>query len=148
MRGAEEDPYEPPQKRTWAEKVTDDSNAWLHARRLELEGDLGAAAEAYARDKETWLGRNRYARAALSSASAARCLSRLAVDGGTAFHEAAELFMEAARLALASNPLNALQLFDRAEACYRRSGDEQGTAEAARYREALQSALDAASGAG
>jgi len=30
-RGWEDEPYRPPEKRTWAEKVTDDSNAWLAA---------------------------------------------------------------------------------------------------------------------
>jgi hypothetical protein len=147
-RGAEENPYEPPQKRSWAEKVTDDSNAWLLARRLETDGDLARAAAEYARDKEMWLSRDHHSRAALSAACAARCMSRLEVNGGTAFKEAGRLYMEAAQRALSVNPPNALQLFERADECYKLSGDEGASKEAARYCVALRGALDITSGLG
>lgn len=142
-RGWEDEPYRPPEKRTWAEKVTDDSNAWLAARRLEVEGDLQGAAQAYARDADVWCQRGHPARAALSRACEARCLSILGADGMSGYEHAGDLYLEAARRTLRDDPRAALQLLDRAQGCFERSGRAPRAHEAADLAASLHGSLDA-----
>jgi len=142
-QGWEDDPYVPPTKRTWAEKVTDEGNAWLAARRLELEGDLRGAAHAYAQDADFWHTRGHLPRAALSTACEAKCLAELGLDGVHGYERAGDLYAEAARLALRVDPRSSLQLFDRARACFERAGRTPQAHEAADLVESLQGALDA-----
>ena len=141
-RGAEEEPYRPPEKRTWAEKVTDDANAWLGARRLEAEGDLGGAAAAYARDAALWSKRRHDARAALSLACQARCLAALRNDGVEAYGRAGDLYVTAARGALRTDPHTSLQLFLRARECYGLAGDGAKASEAGALAASLRGALE------
>lgn len=143
--GQPDEPYKPPQKRTWAEKITDDHNAWLLARRLELEGDLVGATREYARDGEFWRGQGHYARAALSIASAARCLERRGIDHHLGFARAGALYVEAGNQALTRDPREALQLFEIATECLARSGNG-GHTEAAAMCESLRNALDSTHG--
>ncbi len=128
-KGLDEDPYQPPQKRTWAEKVTDESNAWLSARRLEAMGDMQEAARAYAKDAEFWMEKENYARAALSTACEARCSARVGMDGSIGYKLAGDLYMQAGKVALRENPHTAVQIFDRAKECYELSGDERDSEE-------------------
>jgi hypothetical protein len=141
--GWEDEPYRPPTKRTWAEKVTDDSNAWLAARGLELDGDLQGAALSYARDADFWESRGHLARAALSTACEARCLARGGMNGVHGYERAGDLYVEAGRLALRDDPRAALQLFDRARVCFDLAGRSPQAREAAGIAESLQGALDA-----
>ena len=142
-RGSEEEPYRPPQKRTWAEKLTDDGNAWLAARRLELDGNLDGAAHSYAQDAEIWRQRGQLARAALSAACQARCLAGLGVDGAAGYERAAGLYLEAGRRAVAASPHDAIHLLERATECYGLAGNG-GNHEAAALLDALRSVLDGA----
>ncbi|TLZ70692.1 MAG: hypothetical protein E6K10_07055 [Methanobacteriota archaeon] len=143
--GQPDEPYKPPQKRTWAEKITDDGNAWLLARRLELEGDLLGATRAYAQDGEFWRGQGHYARAALSTASAARCLEIRGIDPLLGFTRAGALYVEAGKQALDRDPREALQLFELATECFARSGNG-GQAEASAICDSLRNALDSSRG--
>ena len=140
--GAPDEPYQPPQKRTWAEKVTDDGNGWLLGRRLELEGDLLGATRAYAQDGQLWQREGHRARAALSYASASRCLDRRGLDGHVGFERAGALYAEAGKHALARNPREALQLFELATECFA-CADNGGNSEALAMYESLKNALDA-----
>ena len=129
-------------KRTWAEKITDNENAWLHARRLELEGDFRGAADAYARDKEIERDRSHDARAALSAASEARCLERVGLDGSSAALAAGRLYFSAAWLELRADPRAAMRLFERARECYELSNSVSASLEVASLTEAIRVALD------
>lgn len=140
--GLEEEPYRPPEKRTWAEKVTDDGNAWLAARRLEMEGDLDAAADAYAADAKAHMERGFLARAALSLACESRCRWELGRDADDVFRRAGDVYMMAARDAMRRSPRDALHLADCARECYERSGSADLSKEAARIAESLRGALD------
>lgn len=142
--GWEDEPYRPPEKRTWAEKVTDGSNAWLTARRFEREGDLAAAARAYAEDAEFWRRQGHLARAAISTASYARCAGRVGNNGVAGFEAAGDLFLEAAERTLPDDPSAALQLFERAAECFRHAGAPRKAAAADETVGALREALDPA----
>jgi hypothetical protein len=132
----------PSRKRTWAEKITDDLNVWLEARRLEVEGDLLGAAGSYAQDKDRELERGNDARAALSAGCEARCLARLGLDPAPGFATAARLYARAAWVELRGNPRAALQLFERARECYELSKSTLAAREVASVTEAIRRALD------
>jgi hypothetical protein len=133
-------------KRTWAEKITDDQNAWLEARRLQLEGDFLGAADSYARDKRVERDRGHYARAALSAACQGRCLERLGLDGTAGFENAALLYARAAWVELRTKPRLALQLFERARECCEQSHSVRASRELTAVSEAIRVALEFADG--
>jgi len=134
------------QKRTWAEKITDDKNQWLEARRLELEGDLRGASDAYARDKQLELDQGHDARAALSAASEARCLEELGLDGSHAYVSAARLYVSAASIEVRTNPRAAMQLFERARECFDLSHTIDASLAVTAQAEAIRVALDISDG--
>ena len=80
------------EKRTWVEKVTDDTNHWLLARNLLREGHFEDAAQHYLEDASEQKEKN-VLRAALSISAAARCLDTI---GKT--QESSELFLKAGML--------------------------------------------------
>lgn len=80
------------EKRTWVEKVTDDTNAWLLARNLIREGHFEDAAQQYLKDASQQEEKN-ILRAALSISAAARCLDSI---GKT--EESCALFQKAGML--------------------------------------------------
>lgn len=83
---------EEPEKKTWVEKVTDDSNHWLLARNLEKDGILRDAARHYLKDASEQKDKN-VLRAALSLSCAGRCLAQMGKN-----LEASHLFLKASRL--------------------------------------------------
>ncbi|MFQ6128792.1 MAG: hypothetical protein ACE5QW_07825 [Thermoplasmata archaeon] len=80
-----------PEKRTWVEKVTDDTNHWLSARSLEKDELYERAAYHYLKDACEQRSEN-ILRTALSAFCAGRCL---ALTGDI---RAASLFLAAGRL--------------------------------------------------
>ncbi|UCE73533.1 MAG: hypothetical protein JSV56_10970 [Methanomassiliicoccales archaeon] len=80
------------EKRTWVEKVTDDTNSWLLARNLLREGHFEDAAQQYLEDASEQKEKN-VLRAALSISAAARCLASI---GKT--QESSDLFLKAGML--------------------------------------------------
>jgi len=80
------------EKRTWVEKVTDDTNPWLSARNLLREGQYEDAAQCYLKDASEQKEKN-ILRTALSISAAARCLAQ--IDKA---QESSQLFLEASKL--------------------------------------------------
>lgn len=80
------------EKRTWVEKVTDDTNHWLLARNLLRERHFEDAAQHYLKDASEQKEKN-ILRAALSICAAARCLASI---GKT--QESSDLFLKASML--------------------------------------------------
>ena len=64
------------QAATWKDKITDSSNYWLGAIRLEEDGRLSEAAVLYLKDAAEALKQGLRARAALSCSCAASCLEK------------------------------------------------------------------------
>ena len=85
-------PVKEVEKKTWVEKVTDDSNHWFLARSLERDGLYKEASYQYLQDASHERQRN-ILRAALSTVYAGRCL---AAAGETRM--AVQLYLEAGRL--------------------------------------------------
>ncbi|MEK6851195.1 MAG: hypothetical protein AABY30_01510, partial [Candidatus Thermoplasmatota archaeon] len=96
----------------------------------------------YAKDALEGRRRAHPARAAISAASAARCLDALGIPGTAKFEQAGEWFAEAGRQLLPSNPHEAMQLFERARECFTRAGNG-GNSEVVMTLEALRETLDA-----
>ena len=145
-KGLEEEAYKPPEKRTWAEKVTDENNAWIAARRLEMEDELQEAAHEYARDAEIWLDLGHEARAALSLTCEARCMKKLGIDGTVGYKRAGELYEKAGWRSMRKNPHEALQLFERARECYGLAGERRGEAKAVKLCDSLAATLHTSAG--
>ena len=84
------------EKRTWVEKVTDDTNHWLLARNLIREGHFEDAAQQYLEDSSEQKEKNTL-RAALSISAAARCLAIIGKtqESSNLFHKAAILYESA-----------------------------------------------------
>jgi len=61
---------------TWLDRLTDDSNLWLTAVRLEERGDLAKAITLYLEDATKCLTANSLTRAALGGSCAADCLAK------------------------------------------------------------------------
>ncbi|UCG68595.1 MAG: hypothetical protein JSV09_12410 [Thermoplasmata archaeon] len=80
------------EKRTWVEKVTDDTNSWLLARNLERDDVFQDAASYYLKDASEQRDKNPL-RTALSMSSAARCFAELGKN-----QRSYELFLEAMAL--------------------------------------------------
>ncbi len=65
------------EKKTWVDRLTDKSNLWLNAVRLEDEEDFTNAAVFYLQDAKEFLQRGLLARAALSCSCAAKCIQNI-----------------------------------------------------------------------
>lgn len=118
------------EKRTWVEKVTDDTNSWLLAANLQREGHFEDAASHYIKDASEQKDKN-ILRAALSISSAANCLANI-----DKIQESARLFLRASKLyETASESVNGDYklknwLSERISYCYMRaSNSDKGTAE-------------------
>src|SRR2546426_12239020 len=61
---------------TWLDRLTDDSNLWLTAVRLEERGDLAKAITLYFEDATKCLTANSLTRASLGGSCAADCLAK------------------------------------------------------------------------
>lgn len=78
---------------TWIDRVTDESNFWFIAQKLEDSGKFSQAAVYFLRDATACLNRNHLVRAALSCSCAASCIERL---GNSPYVQ--QLFREAAMI--------------------------------------------------
>lgn len=112
-------------RRTWVEKVTDDGNSWLAARRLEDEEMYDEAALYYVQDAKKWLAEKLESRVALSAQCAARCLDLAGNDGKATrmYVTAGNHYVRAAEASLLLSPREASWAFERAADCYKLGGD-------------------------
>ncbi len=103
--------------RPWFERLTDEENNWLQAGVADSEGDHVRAEQLYSLDAEFCEAQNQPARAALSSAFAARSCEdperRLRL-----LARAAAAFESAASIALRDNPWLAYQFLGSAGQCH------------------------------
>ena len=86
--------------RTWLDTITDESNQWLNAVRMEDSGDFFHAPAVYLDDALQCMKTGSLARAAISCSSAANCLARLGdfEDALLLYAETASIYEENANL--------------------------------------------------
>jgi tetratricopeptide (TPR) repeat protein len=115
------------QAATWKDKITDSSNLWLGAVRLEEDGRLSEAAVLYLKDAAESLKRGLRARAALSCSCAANCLEKTGKMNAARnlYFEAAKIYEEAAELVFGTSIREALWLLQEAHDYYIIGGDAQ-----------------------
>jgi tetratricopeptide (TPR) repeat protein len=119
------------QAATWKDKITDSSNYWLGAIRLEEDGRLSEAAVLYLKDAAEALKQGLRARAALSCSCAASCLEKTGKMNAARnlYFEAAKIYEEAAELVFGSSIREALWLLQEAHDYYIIGGDAQKAGE-------------------
>lgn len=107
-------------KRSWVEKVTDDSNLWLLATRLEAEGDFKAASEYYIQDAEEYEKKEQDSRVALSYLCAGRCKAKLGAkaEARSLYRLAGEHYTNFAEKTMTSSPHEASWGFAKAADCF------------------------------
>ncbi len=81
---------------TWVNRLTDESNPWFHALRLEDAGEYNDSIISYLKDSGENLQRGELMRAALSCSCAASCLEKLDVQNYARklYREAAAIYWE------------------------------------------------------
>jgi hypothetical protein len=82
---------------TWIDRITDESNPWFVANKMEDERDFASAITFYLKDATDCLKRDLKAKAALSSSCAADCLAEMGQ-----IHYAHRLYAESARTYLSN----------------------------------------------
>jgi hypothetical protein len=115
------------QTATWKDKITDASNVWLNAMRMEEDGHLSEAAILYLRDASQSITQGQRARAALSCACAASCLEKTGKINAARnlYFEAAKLYEQAADAVFGSSIREALWLLQEAHDYFIVGGDGQ-----------------------
>jgi hypothetical protein len=108
-------------KKSWVEKVTDDSNVWLQAVRLEAEGDFEGASGYFLEDAEHYKSKGLDARVALSLVCAGRCKAKLGnvKEARKFYRDAGVFYTNFAEKALESSPHEASWAFEKAAECYK-----------------------------
>ena len=112
---------------TWKDKITDPSNVWLNAMRLEDDGQLSEAALLYLRDAAQSVAQGLGARAALSCSCAANCLERTGkINAARSLYvETAKIYEETANAVFGSSIREALWLLQESHDYYIIGGDAQ-----------------------
>ncbi|MDA4117175.1 MAG: hypothetical protein OK455_02405 [Thaumarchaeota archaeon] len=115
------------QAATWKDKITDASNSWLGAMRMEEDGRLLEASILYLKDASQSVMQELGARAALSCACAASCLENMGKINAARnlYFEAAKIFEETAEAVFGSSIREALWLLQEAHDYYIIGGDGQ-----------------------
>lgn len=87
------------QASSWVDRITDETNPWLNAMKMEERGDFGGAAFLYLHDALECLRGDRLSKAALSASCAAMCLDALGLSAQSTvlYNEVAQLYYENAR---------------------------------------------------
>lgn len=115
------------QATSWKDTITDTSNLWLNATRLEEDGRFGEATVFYLRDAAECLKSGLGVRAALSCSCAASCLERTGnvSRARNLYFEAAKMYEERANLVFGTSIREALWLLQEAHDYFIIGGDAQ-----------------------
>jgi TolA-binding protein len=105
------------------EKVTDDSNVWLLAVRLEDEGDFQGAYKFFMKDAKEYKDKNLDSRVALSYFCAARCKSNMGQEkkAKALYRSAGDHYTNFAKKSKKSSPKDASWASAKADECYKLS---------------------------
>jgi len=125
----------------WLEKLTDDTNLWLKAIRMEEQGEIERAALLYLGDSASCLETSTVVRAALGATCAADCLVRLGLPerGRRLYHVAGMLYWDNSDARLGSSVRESLWSLQEAYRSFLLAGEEENSKQVRRLFASLAS---------
>lgn len=111
----------------WLERLTDDTNPWLTAVRMEEQGEFARASLLYLEDATKSLDENTVVRAALGGTCAADCFAKLGlrVRARRIYHMAGMLYWDNADLRMGASVRESLWSLQEAYECFLLAGEEE-----------------------
>lgn len=116
---------------TWLDRITDESNLWLNAIKMDDAGKFFEAFVYYLKDASECLKHKSLIRAALSCSCAANCLTKLGdfIMARKLYQEAALIYDENASVILGTSIRESLWSLEESYECFLLAGDEKRSKE-------------------